>query len=300
MNILSLRCLAELYPNDDGQPDEDGTGICSGTASHTMYWDNTQFSKLFQTALSGLPECIFSSGYLKLEAFSMTISNIYNAISWAFAFKDKLHALAQLNDGDSNVNNGGSIVYADDNGIMMDVPLMLTNLISFFDGIRHWYNDGSGTGDVVTFIGADFFDDMQIKFKCKVKLSNDTVILVDPETLNFIENPDIASIPQTFEDYDRESKNISPSLLQNLLSPKSLSPLQEEMLSHHNWLHLKPFPKLIVMAQQGQIPKRLALLKGQCPLCVACLFGQAHKRPWGSKSKQKHPICKPTDNAPGK
>jgi hypothetical protein len=33
---------------------------------------------------------------------------------------------------------------------------------------------------------------------------------------------------------------------------------------------------------------------------VACLFGQAHKHLWQSKSKQKHPICKPTDDAPGK
>jgi hypothetical protein len=33
---------------------------------------------------------------------------------------------------------------------------------------------------------------------------------------------------------------------------------------------------------------------------VGCLFGQAHKCPWQSKSKQKHPICKPTDDAPGK
>jgi hypothetical protein len=65
VNILSLCCLAELYPNEDGQPDEDGTGICSGYASHTMYWDKAQFSKTFQTALSGLPECLFSSGYLK-------------------------------------------------------------------------------------------------------------------------------------------------------------------------------------------------------------------------------------------
>ena len=33
---------------------------------------------------------------------------------------------------------------------------------------------------------------------------------------------------------------------------------------------------------------------------MACLFGQAHKHPWGSKSKQKHPICKSTDDALGK
>jgi hypothetical protein len=47
----------------------------------------------------------------------------------------------------------------------------------------------------VTFLGADFGKDMQIK--CQIKLSNDLVILVDPESLTFIENPDIASIPQT-------------------------------------------------------------------------------------------------------
>ena len=33
---------------------------------------------------------------------------------------------------------------------------------------------------------------------------------------------------------------------------------------------------------------------------MACLFGLAHKRPWRTKSKQKHPIQKLTDDAPGK
>jgi hypothetical protein len=126
------------------------------------------------------------------------------------------------------------------------------------------------------------------------------VLLVDPETLNFIENPDVASIPQRLDDYICEFQHISTSQMQNLVSPTSISPLQEEMLSHHNRLHHTPFPKLIVMAQRGEIPKRLASLKGRCPLCVACIFGQAHKRPWGSKSKQKHPICKPTDDTFGK
>jgi len=54
------------------------------------------------------------------------------------------------------------------------------------------------------------------------------------------------------------------------------------------------------MAENGEIPKRLAALRGRCPICVACLFGQAHQRPWQTKSKQKHLIRKPTDDAPGK
>jgi hypothetical protein len=97
----------------------------------------------------------------KLEAFSTMIANVYDdAISWAFALKDKLHKLAQLDDGDSIVNDGGSIEFII-GGVTMDVPLTLTNLISFFDGMHLWYNDGNGTR-VVTFIGADFVDDMQI------------------------------------------------------------------------------------------------------------------------------------------
>jgi hypothetical protein len=150
----------------------------------------------------------------------------------------------------------------------------------------------------VTFLGADFGEAMQIK--CQIKLSNDLVILIDPESLNFIKNPDIASIPQTSQEYCRECKNIEPSQLEHILSPQSLSPLQEEMMSHHCRLHHTPFPKLITMAEKGEIPKRLAALKGRCPICVACLFGQAHKRPWRSKSKQEHSIRKPTDDAPGK
>ncbi len=33
---------------------------------------------------------------------------------------------------------------------------------------------------------------------------------------------------------------------------------------------------------------------------MACLFGSAHKQPWRTKSKQKHPIWKLTDDALGK
>ena len=185
-----------------------------------------------------------------------------------------------------------------DDEILIDAPLTLTNLVSFLNGMKLRYNDGSGTRDVVTFMGADFVDGMQIK--CNIKLSNDSTILVDPETLNFLENPDIASIPQTSEDYCREITTVDPSDVEHLLKPQSISPLQEEMMSYHYRLHHMQFPQMIVLAEKGVLPKRLSSLKGRCPICVACLFGQAHKRPWRSKSKQKHPIRKPSDNAPGK
>jgi len=96
----------------------------------------------------------------------------------------------------------------------------------------------------VTFLGADFVEDMQIK--CQIKLSNNSVILDDLETLNFIAKSDIASIPQTSKDYCQDCKKIVPSQMEHILSPQSLSPLQEEMMSHHCRLNHMPFPKLIL------------------------------------------------------
>jgi hypothetical protein len=137
-----------------------------------------------------------------------------------------------------------------------------------------------------------------MQLKCKIQKSDDSVILVNLETLN-IDNLDIASIPQTSADYVCKSENIEPLQMEHIIHPKTLSPLQKEMMSYHTQLYHLPFPKLIAMANAGEIPRCLASLKGRCPICVACLFGSAHKRPWHSKSKESHPIQKKSDNCPG-
>ncbi len=228
-----------------------------------------------------------------MEAFSTRISKFYNdKICWALASKEKLKELSDLNE------DGNGVLKIRDNEVILDMPASLANLASLFQDMQLQYNDGQGTCNIVVFLGADFTENMQLK--CEVKMSIDTVIVVDPVTLNFIENPDIASIPQTSEEYCLEFEKIKPLQIEHLLSPQSLSPLQEELMSYHNQLHHLPWPKLMTMAEQGEIPKPLAALKGQCLICVACLFGSAHKQPWRTKSKQKHPIRKLTDDAPGK
>jgi hypothetical protein len=143
------------------------------------------------------------------------MSKVYeDTINWAFALKDKLHDLAKIDGGSLIVDDNGGIVYADGDCNNLDVPLTLTNLISFFTGMHLHYDDCKGTQDAVKFLGADFADDMQIK--CSIQLLNDTVLLVDPETLNFIENPDVASIPQTSDDYFCEIQHILTLQMQNL------------------------------------------------------------------------------------
>jgi hypothetical protein len=156
-----------------------------------------------------------------------------DTVHCAFALESKDKALAQLDKGNvitSNADAGIATVQRN-GGVTIDVPLTLTNPVAFLQGMKLWYNDGSGTQDMVTFLSSHFVKDMRLK--CKIKLSNDSVILVDPETLNVIENPDIASIPQTSSDYVQDSTNITPSQMEHIMYPKALLSLQEEIMSHH-------------------------------------------------------------------
>ncbi len=115
-------------------------------------------------------------------------------------------------------------------------------------------------------------------------------MMVAPVFLNFIENPDIASIPQTILDYYEECQYLESSDLEKIVQLQALSPLQEEMMSYRCCLHRTPFPKLIIMAEQGEIPRRLAQLQNCCPISALCLFGTAHKHTWRTKSKISHLI----------
>ncbi len=59
-------------------------------------------------------------------------------ICWALASKEKVDELTALDDS-------GAIVTIGENVISMDIPLMLTNLVSFCKGMCLKYNDSRGT-----------------------------------------------------------------------------------------------------------------------------------------------------------
>ncbi len=63
VNLLLLWKLVELYPDVSDQSDWYGTGIRSVFDDHVLFWNCNQFKKLFMTASSGLPKCLFHSGY---------------------------------------------------------------------------------------------------------------------------------------------------------------------------------------------------------------------------------------------
>ena len=113
------------------------------------------------------------------------------------SFRDKLSLVAHI---EFTSNDDGDVVDTLDSegGMSFEMPASVNDVISFMKGMKLRYNDGNGIQDIVTFLGVDYVDDMQMV--CHIQRSDGTELLAVPQMLNFIENPDIASIPQTNED----------------------------------------------------------------------------------------------------
>ncbi len=157
VNLLSTQVLCKQFTDKDGGFDKHGTGINSCYDNQTLIWDHGKYSKTFKMHVSGLPECLFNSGYSCLEAFTATLAPHYNdCVNWSYTSKVKNKHLAASDDGQN-------IVHLSNNEISIDIPATVENMSTFFKGLKLWYNDGNGACDIVTFIGVDFIDDMQLK-----------------------------------------------------------------------------------------------------------------------------------------
>ena len=85
VNTMSTRRLSVIYPNGNGQSDKKGLELhqCS---KNTLFWNQKKCTKKFHTADSGLPKCLFNTGYSKLVPYVTNVERYYNdSISWAFA-----------------------------------------------------------------------------------------------------------------------------------------------------------------------------------------------------------------------
>jgi hypothetical protein len=82
-----------------------------------------------------------------------------DTINWAFTSKVKDIELAASDEGTG-------IAYLYGNGeVTLDVPLPLTDMLSFLQGMKLRYNDGCGIRDIVTFFVINFVEDMRLKCK---------------------------------------------------------------------------------------------------------------------------------------
>ncbi len=125
VNLLLTRVLSKQFTDEKGI-DTHGTGIHLCYEDHTLIWDHGKYCKTFKTHASGLPRCLFSSGYSCLETYTTMLASHYDdAVNWAFYSKAKDKDFA-------NLEEGNTIVHVSDTAVMIDVPVMVKNTSSFF------------------------------------------------------------------------------------------------------------------------------------------------------------------------
>ena len=141
VNILSTRVLSQQFTGENGI-NLHGSGIHSCYENHTLIWDHGKYRKTFKTHASGLPECLFNSGYSRLEMYSTLMLSYYNdGINWAFLSTTKNKVIAKSDDEIG-------IAIFDGNTVTLNIPLTVQNMSSFLQGMKLRYNYGNGTRDI--------------------------------------------------------------------------------------------------------------------------------------------------------
>ena len=142
VNILSTRRLAEHFPDSNGNPDCKGTGVASFYDEHVLYWNHKEHTKTFVTATSGLPDMFFNTSFSNYSAYVANITKYYDDTpTWALA-----------SDSDSaKILPAGAL------------DASVTSNLSFMEGMKLLYFDGSNKRVLVEFVAPVFVPDGQLK-----------------------------------------------------------------------------------------------------------------------------------------
>ncbi len=158
------------------------------------------------------------------------------------------------------------------------------------------FKNGKGITRKVTYLGPESSNGI---LKHKIRTCNGTKFLVDGILLSHLDAPDISTVPISVERYAADIPKLTRQQLEQISNPQTLDDDQREFMELHYKMNHLPLPALITLAEKGKINKKFVKLKDRLPICMLCIFGQAHRKPWQSKDSRES-ICKETDNAPGK
>ena len=112
-----------------------------------------------------------------------------------------------------------------------------------------------------------------------VRLEYGTKLTFHDSNLQLLDQPNFSNIPKTPLDYRNEvGTGLSLEEAQALARPQTIPPVQQDLMSWHHQLYHLPYRILFRLASIGTLTKRLLECQNKTPLCVACQFGQAHRR----------------------
>ncbi len=142
------------------------------------------------------------------------------------------------------------------------------------------FNDGNGITREVTYLGPVLTDGI---LKHKIRTWNDIDFLVDGILLSSLDLPDLATIPVTVEQYAVELPKLTILQLEQISNPQTLHNDQRKLMNLHYKMNHFPPSAMITLAEKGKINNRLAKLKNWLSICMSCIFGTTHCKPWQHK-----------------
>jgi hypothetical protein len=68
--------------------------------------------------------------------------------------------------------------------------------------------------------------------------------------------------------------------IEQISNPQTLDDNQHEFMALHFKMNHLPFPAMITLAKNKRINKKFVWLKHRLPICMSCIFGTSHHKPW--------------------
>ena len=304
-NIIGLPFLQEYFGDEATGPDsmveEDGTSIMSSGGRSLFTWDHGQHRRRFNHACSGLPELVLYQGTGYFAAFCTRLGNYYSDnVNFAFSSAYSLTPDAAIvsdteSDSESDSEDEAGDTWYSPTTSKPDCATHTHPKQQFELGMSLSYFDGKGKAEMVVYEGAS-----PDGLSHTIRRQDRTKLVVHDSYLRLKLQPDLSNIPASPLEFRREvGRGITTEEAQELARPRILTPVQQELMDWHHRLYHLSFSKIFLLAELGHLPKRLLDCKSKLPLCVACQFGTAHRRPWRVKGKKSGSIRKADQVKPG-
>lgn len=245
MKIISPSKLAKEW---GPKIDAEGTSITSKYFYSHFVWKYGEFSRTIQHPGHCLPELPVNEGYSSFRTFCNYCVETSNTLRTQWSSYYSVHTNIS---GDSfstvHFNEGETLRYSRD-GFTCECKVMSRA------------------------------EDLAGKFKYAVKLSGGRVLETTKPFLQYLDDVDVACIPEKEHDYTREIPTLSKEDLNYLANPTALSQDDQDWLYHHNRLNHLGRAEMHKLALAGVLPKNLCKYNLKSPFCASCAFGKAHRR----------------------
>ena len=288
VKIISVTSLAKQFN------DFEETWIKTRLDRSTLSWDGGKHVIDFCHASSSLPVLQVNTGTSQLASFcSLFEHNKASAANF-----DEAAALTTSNsilpmDGYNDVcfateDISSSLSPADTRDIL------LSSTFAVGDQVQYVTN---GINEPVDIVKMDYEEEMKLLY-FTIVLPDGVTHRVTKEFLRPLTDDDLAIIPITRNQVEKNMQLLTPDMLEALLNPQQSSPLLKEFMAWHVCSGHIPFTRMFQLVKHGLLPKKFQSLEKDKLICPTCAIGKCKRKPWRTRGKPGS-LRSEDQNAPG-